>query len=58
MWKRYIEDGYKKGAGRAFDDTKGPNTNIVIRARDAAELAKARKAVEEMLKRVRAKLTA
>jgi len=41
-----------------FDDTKGPNTNIVIRGRDAADLAKARAAVEDMLKRVRAKLTA
>jgi molybdopterin-biosynthesis enzyme MoeA-like protein len=41
-----------------FDDVKGPNTNVVIRARDAGDLAKARAAVEEMLKRVRAKLTA
>jgi len=41
-----------------FDDVKGPNTNVVIRARDAADLAKARGAVEEMLRRVRAKLTA
>ncbi|MBZ0146669.1 MAG: competence/damage-inducible protein A [Pseudorhodoplanes sp.] len=41
-----------------FDDTTGPNTNVVIRARDAADLAKARVAVEEMLQRVRAKLTA
>jgi molybdenum cofactor synthesis domain-containing protein len=41
-----------------FDDTKGPNTNVVIRAREAADLAKARADVEAMLKRVRAKLTA
>ena len=41
-----------------FDDTTGPNTNIVIRAREAADLSKARADVEAMLKRVRAKLTA
>ncbi len=29
-WNRYIEDGYKKGAGRAFDDTRklGAQTNL------------------------------
>ena len=41
-----------------FDDTKGPNTNIVIRARDAVQLAAAGAAVEDMLRRVKAKLTA
>ena len=50
--------GVSIGSYPFFDDTKGPNTNIVIRARDAADLAKARKAVEDMLARVRAKLTA
>ncbi len=37
-----------------FDDKLGPNTNIVVRARDQAKLSAARKAVEEMLARVRA----
>ena len=37
-----------------FDDKRGPNTNIVVRARDQAKLSAARKAVEEMLTRVRA----
>jgi SPP1 gp7 family putative phage head morphogenesis protein len=23
-WQRYVEDGYRKGAGRAFDDTRAP----------------------------------
>jgi molybdenum cofactor synthesis domain-containing protein len=36
-----------------FDETRGPNTNVVIRARDAAKLAAARSAVETMLQRVR-----
>jgi len=36
-----------------FDDKLGPNTNIVVRARDQAKLSAARKAVEEMLTRVR-----
>lgn len=50
--------GVSIGSYPFFDDTKGPNTNIVIRARDAEQLAKARGAVEDMLKRVRATLTA
>jgi molybdenum cofactor synthesis domain-containing protein len=50
--------GASIGSYPFFDDTKGPNTNIVIRARDAADLAKARAAVEDMLRRVKAKLTA
>jgi len=37
-----------------FDDKLGPNTNIVVRGRDQAKLSTARKAVEEMLARVRA----
>ena len=36
-----------------FDDQRGPNTNIVVRARDAAQLAAAAKAVEAMLVQVR-----
>jgi molybdenum cofactor synthesis domain-containing protein len=36
-----------------FFDDKGPNTNIVVRARDAQKLAAAKAAVEAMLVRVR-----
>jgi len=36
-----------------FMDDRGPNTNIVVRARDAAKLAAAKAAVEEMLTKVR-----
>ena len=36
-----------------FMDDRGPNTNIVVRARDAAKLAAAKAAVEEMLVKVR-----
>jgi molybdenum cofactor synthesis domain-containing protein len=50
--------GVSIGSYPFFDDTKGPNTNIVIRARDAVQLAAARAAVEDMLRRVKAKLTA
>jgi molybdenum cofactor synthesis domain-containing protein len=39
-----------------FDELRGPNTNVVIRARDPARLAAARAAVEEMLQRVRVAL--
>jgi molybdenum cofactor synthesis domain-containing protein len=39
-----------------FDEQRGPNTNVVIRARDEAKLAAAKGAVEDMLKRVRAAL--
>jgi molybdenum cofactor synthesis domain-containing protein len=38
------------------DDTGGPNTNIVVRARDAQKLAAAKAAVEQMLRQVRAEL--
>jgi len=41
-----------------FDDTMGPNTNIVVRARDPAKLAAARADVEAMLARVKAQLAA
>jgi molybdopterin-biosynthesis enzyme MoeA-like protein len=36
-----------------FDPQRGPNTNVVLRARDAGKLAAAKAAVEEMLTRVR-----
>jgi molybdenum cofactor synthesis domain-containing protein len=36
-----------------FDARHGPNTNVVLRARDAAKLVVAKAAVEEMLARVR-----
>jgi molybdenum cofactor synthesis domain-containing protein len=39
-----------------FDDKLGPNTNIVVRGRDQAKLSAAKRAVEEMLERVRAAL--
>jgi molybdenum cofactor synthesis domain-containing protein len=39
-----------------FDDKLGPNTNIVVRARDPQKLAAARQAVETMLVRVRAQM--
>jgi hypothetical protein len=34
-------------------DDRGPNTNIVVRSRDADKLAAAKVAVEEMLAKVR-----
>jgi molybdenum cofactor synthesis domain-containing protein len=39
-----------------FDDTLGPNTNIVIRSRDAQAIAAARADVENMLRAVKARL--
>ena len=36
-----------------FDPQHGPNTNVVLRARDAQKLEVAKRAVEEMLERVR-----
>ena len=39
-----------------FDDQRGPNSNIVLRSRDADKLAAAKRAVEEMLTRVKAAL--
>jgi molybdenum cofactor synthesis domain-containing protein len=36
-----------------FDPQHGPNTNVVLRARDAQKLASAKRSVEEMLVRVR-----
>ena len=40
-----------------FDEKLGPNTNIVVRSRDAATLAAAKSAVEGMLKTVKAQLS-
>jgi molybdenum cofactor synthesis domain-containing protein len=37
-----------------IDEQRGPNSNIVIRSRDAQKLAAAKRAVEDMLARVRA----
>ena len=39
-----------------FDEERGPNANIVLRARDAGKLADATAAVQEMLVRVKAAL--
>jgi molybdenum cofactor synthesis domain-containing protein len=39
-----------------FDEKLGPNTNIVVRSRDAAKLAEVRAAVEAMLDKVREQL--
>jgi molybdenum cofactor synthesis domain-containing protein len=39
-----------------FDEKRGPNTNVVIRGRDQAKLAAAKRSVEEMLQRVRSAL--
>jgi molybdenum cofactor synthesis domain-containing protein len=36
-----------------FDEKRGPNTNIVVRSRDPAQLAAAKSAVETMLAKVR-----
>ena len=36
-----------------FDLQRGPNTNVVLRARDVQTLARAKRAVEDMLDRVR-----
>ena len=41
-----------------FDDKSGPNTNVVVRSRDADKLAAAKTAVEAMLRDVKAKLKA
>jgi hypothetical protein len=36
-----------------FDQQHRPNTNVVLRARDAPKLAQAKREVEKMLERVR-----
>jgi molybdenum cofactor synthesis domain-containing protein len=40
-----------------IDEKGGPNTNLVIRSRDAGKLAAAKAAVEDMLKTIKAQLT-
>jgi hypothetical protein len=42
-----------EGSYPFFDPQHGPNTNVVLRARDAKQLARAKRAVEDMLERVR-----
>jgi molybdenum cofactor synthesis domain-containing protein len=39
-----------------FDEARGPNTNIVVRSRDPEKLAAAKRAVEQMLVKVKAEL--
>jgi len=45
--------GVAIGSYPFFDQQHGPNTNVVLRARDAQKLAQAKRAVEDMLERVR-----
>jgi len=45
--------GVAIGSYPFFDPQHGPNTNVVLRARDAQKLALAKSAVEGMLERVR-----
>jgi hypothetical protein len=40
------------------DEVRGPNANIVVRGRDAARLAAAKKAIEKMLDQKRAHMAA
>ena len=51
-------DGVTIGSYPFFDDRLGPNTNVVVRARDPQKLAAAKAAVEAMLMRVKARLKA
>jgi molybdenum cofactor synthesis domain-containing protein len=48
--------GVTIGSYPFFDEKRGPNTNVVIRARDPDKLAAARQAVDAMLQQVRATL--
>src|SRR5450830_1235178 len=41
-----------------FDETLGPNTNIVVRSRDPEKLQAAKGAVEDMLKKVKSQMAA
>jgi molybdopterin-biosynthesis enzyme MoeA-like protein len=50
--------GVTIGSYPFFDDKLGPNTNVVVRARDPDKLAAARAEVEAMLVRVRAAVAA
>ena len=45
--------GVAIGSYPFFDPQSGPNTNVVLRARDPQKLAQAKRAVEDMLERVR-----
>ena len=45
--------GVSIGSYPFFDEARGPNTNVVIRSRDAGKLAAAKDAVEAMLQRLR-----
>ena len=45
--------GVAIGSYPFFDSQHGPNTNVVLRARDAQKLAQAKREVDEMLERVR-----
>jgi molybdopterin-biosynthesis enzyme MoeA-like protein len=47
--------GVAIGSYPFFDPQHGPNTNVVLRACDARKLAQAKRAVEDMLERVRLK---
>jgi len=48
--------GVSIGSYPFFDEQRGPNTNVVIRSRDPAQLAQARRDVEQMLQSLRATL--
>jgi molybdenum cofactor synthesis domain-containing protein len=48
--------GVSIGSYPFFDDKSGPNTNVVVRSRDADTLARAQAAVEAMLAKVRSEL--
>jgi molybdenum cofactor synthesis domain-containing protein len=50
--------GVSIGSYPFFDDARGPNTNVVVRARDPEKLAAAKADVEAMLVRVRSALAA
>jgi hypothetical protein len=45
--------GVAIGSYPFFDPQHGPNMNVVLRARDEQTLARAKRAVEDMLERVR-----
>jgi molybdenum cofactor synthesis domain-containing protein len=54
-----IQNAYPEvaiGSYPFFDDLRGPNAHIVLRARDASKLADAKRAVEAMLVRLKASL--
>jgi hypothetical protein len=48
--------GVAIGSYPFFDEKHGPNTNVVLRAREPEKLAAAKRAVEDMLVRVRSAL--